>query len=311
MPAAGLPRSPTIEPRRCPGRASSGAFRRFCIQIAGNAMLRAQKKTANGLADWTRSEPTTTGIAERSADRRRRLFGLALVEQHASRPGRRRRNRFQRGGDARRDAGVVAYEANRGPSTASPSTGVPVDLYSILTGSKLVRVNRATQEVEPALVESWTISPDNRTYTLTLRDGVTWSDGVAVHVRGRALQLPGDLRPEDREPARQRPSHRRQAVRGDRARCADGGHQPAGHLWSRRRAPRQRHRRRQAQARSRAQGRQVRAGDRRRHAARRPRVDRPVQADLVLAGAAPRLRPQSALLEEGRGGNASCRISIR
>jgi peptide/nickel transport system substrate-binding protein len=58
------------------------------------------------------------------------------------------------------------------------STGVPVDLYSILTGSKLVRVNRATQEVEPALVESWSISPDNRTYTLALRDGVAWSDGV-------------------------------------------------------------------------------------------------------------------------------------
>jgi peptide/nickel transport system substrate-binding protein len=58
------------------------------------------------------------------------------------------------------------------------STGVPVELYSILTGSKLVRVNRATQEVEPALVESWEISPDNRTYTLKLRDGVTWSDGA-------------------------------------------------------------------------------------------------------------------------------------
>ena len=57
-------------------------------------------------------------------------------------------------------------------------TGVPVDLYSILTGSKLVRVNRATQEPEAALVESWEISPDNKTYTLKLRDGVTWSDGV-------------------------------------------------------------------------------------------------------------------------------------
>ena len=57
-------------------------------------------------------------------------------------------------------------------------TGVPVDLYSILTGSKLVRVNRATQEPEAALVESWEISPDSRTYTLKLRDGVTWSDGV-------------------------------------------------------------------------------------------------------------------------------------
>lgn len=57
-------------------------------------------------------------------------------------------------------------------------TSVPVDLYSIFTSSKLVRVNRATQDVEPELAERWTISPDNRTYTLTLRDGVTWSDGT-------------------------------------------------------------------------------------------------------------------------------------
>ena len=55
---------------------------------------------------------------------------------------------------------------------------VPVDFYSILTSSKLVRVNRATQDVEPGLAESWTISPDNLTYTLKLRDGLTWSDGV-------------------------------------------------------------------------------------------------------------------------------------
>jgi len=55
---------------------------------------------------------------------------------------------------------------------------VPVELYSILTGSRLVRINRATQEVEPALAEKWSVSPDNLTYTLTLRDGVTWSDGT-------------------------------------------------------------------------------------------------------------------------------------
>jgi peptide/nickel transport system substrate-binding protein len=55
---------------------------------------------------------------------------------------------------------------------------VPVDLFAILTGGKLLRVNRATQELEPALAESWTVSPDNKTFTLKLRDGVTWSDGV-------------------------------------------------------------------------------------------------------------------------------------
>jgi len=32
--------------------------------------------------------------------------------------------------------------------------------------------------VEPALAEKWSVSPDNLTYTLNLRDGVTWSDGT-------------------------------------------------------------------------------------------------------------------------------------
>jgi peptide/nickel transport system substrate-binding protein len=54
----------------------------------------------------------------------------------------------------------------------------PTDLYSILTQGKLVRVNRATQEVEPSLAEKWSVSADNLTYTLTLRDGVAWSDGA-------------------------------------------------------------------------------------------------------------------------------------
>lgn len=54
---------------------------------------------------------------------------------------------------------------------------VPTDVYAILTQGKLVRVNRATQELEPSLAEKWTASADQLSYTLTLRDGVTWSDG--------------------------------------------------------------------------------------------------------------------------------------
>lgn len=54
----------------------------------------------------------------------------------------------------------------------------PVDLYSILTGSKLIRVNRASREIEPGLAEKWTTSVDTLTHTLTLRDGLTWSDGT-------------------------------------------------------------------------------------------------------------------------------------
>ncbi len=53
----------------------------------------------------------------------------------------------------------------------------PTELISHLTQSKLIRINRSTQEIEPALAESWTASADNQTFTLTLRQA-SWSDGT-------------------------------------------------------------------------------------------------------------------------------------
>lgn len=50
-------------------------------------------------------------------------------------------------------------------------------LLSLLTQGKLVRVNRATEELEPWLAESWTRSSDGLRYTLKLRPGVTFADG--------------------------------------------------------------------------------------------------------------------------------------
>ena len=41
----------------------------------------------------------------------------------------------------------------------------------------LVEFNYNTYKLEPALAESWTISPDGKTYTFKLRQGVKWSDG--------------------------------------------------------------------------------------------------------------------------------------
>ncbi|MEX1127078.1 MAG: ABC transporter substrate-binding protein [Vicinamibacterales bacterium] len=52
------------------------------------------------------------------------------------------------------------------------------DLVSLLTDGRLVRVNRATDVVEPALAERWAQSDDGLTFTLTLRRDVRFSDGA-------------------------------------------------------------------------------------------------------------------------------------
>jgi peptide/nickel transport system substrate-binding protein len=51
------------------------------------------------------------------------------------------------------------------------------DLVALLTHARLVRVNRVTDEVEPALAERWEESDDGATITLHLRRGVAFSDG--------------------------------------------------------------------------------------------------------------------------------------
>jgi peptide/nickel transport system substrate-binding protein len=47
-----------------------------------------------------------------------------------------------------------------------------------LTGGVLIRVNRQTQALEPALAESWQVSRDGRKVTFHLRKGLYFSDGT-------------------------------------------------------------------------------------------------------------------------------------
>ena len=52
------------------------------------------------------------------------------------------------------------------------------DVVSLLVDGRLLRVNRATDTIEPALAESWTSSPDGLVHTLALRRGIRFSDGA-------------------------------------------------------------------------------------------------------------------------------------
>jgi peptide/nickel transport system substrate-binding protein len=58
------------------------------------------------------------------------------------------------------------------------SNNQATEFFTVLTQAKLVRINRHSWQVEPWLAEKWTVSPDNLTHTITLRDGVRWSDGA-------------------------------------------------------------------------------------------------------------------------------------
>jgi peptide/nickel transport system substrate-binding protein len=75
--------------------------------------------------------------------------------------------------------GEIAVSMRTEPTSFNrlAKTDASTELLSTLTQAKLVRINRATQEVEPWLAERWTRTADGLTYTLALRPDLTFSDG--------------------------------------------------------------------------------------------------------------------------------------
>jgi peptide/nickel transport system substrate-binding protein len=78
----------------------------------------------------------------------------------------------QRGGEL-----VVTQRAE--PRTLNPVTAADAPSREVIrrTIGDLIHINRETHEVEPALARSWSVSPDGRRLTLSLRRGVRFSDG--------------------------------------------------------------------------------------------------------------------------------------
>ncbi len=79
--------------------------------------------------------------------------------------------------DAPLRIGLTAEPANL-DFTRTDGAAIPEALLvNVYEG--LVQLNQETGDIEPALAETWTVSPDGLVYDFTLRDGVTFSNGEA------------------------------------------------------------------------------------------------------------------------------------
>jgi peptide/nickel transport system substrate-binding protein len=77
------------------------------------------------------------------------------------------------------DSGELRFGLRADPKTFNPllMADEPSETVSYLTHGVLLRVNRATQQLQPELATSWKISDGGRKITFTLRPGVSFSDG--------------------------------------------------------------------------------------------------------------------------------------
>jgi peptide/nickel transport system substrate-binding protein len=104
-------------------------------------------------------------------------WGAAAPSHHLSLPGLP--NPKVMVGDPGRFGGEFLDSQVSDPRTFNPilaqETSSTGPLGSVFDG--LVEDNGETTETEPALAESWTVSPDGKTWTFVLRQGLQWYDG--------------------------------------------------------------------------------------------------------------------------------------
>ena len=88
------------------------------------------------------------------------------------------------------------------PKTFDPLqvTEDPDQTVRYLTSGVLVRVNRATDAVEPELAESWKQSDDGRSITFHLRSGLKFSDNSPLDANDVARTLKRALDPKEASP---------------------------------------------------------------------------------------------------------------
>lgn len=81
--------------------------------------------------------------------------------------------------DVGRPGGQLVVIERAEPRTLNPVVAIDAPSKEVIarTMADLIHIDRQTQQPQPALARSWTVSPDGRRFTLSLRRGVRFSDG--------------------------------------------------------------------------------------------------------------------------------------
>lgn len=119
-----------------------------------------------------------------------RLAGLSVVlallvatsaPGHASQPAPATVDRQVSRAEVGRSGGQLVVILRAEPRTLNPVIAIDAPSKDVVgrTMADLIHINAETQQTEPALARSWTVSPDGRRFTLSLRRGVRFSNGDA------------------------------------------------------------------------------------------------------------------------------------
>src|SRR5271166_3990241 len=75
--------------------------------------------------------------------------------------------------------GTLVIAQRSEPKTLNPVTAADAPSREVIgrMTADLIHINRDTQQTEPALAKSWSVSKDGRVFTIKLRHGLRFSDG--------------------------------------------------------------------------------------------------------------------------------------
>src|SRR5690348_2085678 len=103
---------------------------------------------------------------------------------------------------AAQDASTLTFCIRSDPKTFNPLqvSDDASETVRYLTAGVLMRLNRQTQSLVPALATSWSVSKDGRSISFTLRHGVTFSDGTPFSATDVAYTVQQMMDPAQHSP---------------------------------------------------------------------------------------------------------------